>query len=142
MSPDMLREYPTIQATPLHLAAWMSVRSIEVIQVLLDAGAQVNSRFAVDGETPLFFAADVGNFILAKVLLDAGANVNARNTLGNTPLHKAAISVFFNETIFQVLLDAGARINAKNYAFQTPLGFHIFSDGPDLSHIFIEAGGR
>ena len=55
----------------------------ENLKVLLDAGADVNARYA-DGRTVLMRAADEGTPEDLKVLLDAGADASMEDSDGKT----------------------------------------------------------
>ena len=86
--------------TPLHEAA-TSDANLESLELLLDAGANVNATTriedpsgfyggALDGQTPLHEAAYYGQVkILTRLLDEDGLNVNAVNGLGQTPLGRA-----------------------------------------------------
>ena len=90
--------------TPLHMAAALN-RNAEVIQALLDAGAEVN---ALDGrdETPLHRAAARNwNPVVIDALLNAGANTSARNRGGSTPWDLAEENLSLLDT------DAYRRLN-------------------------------
>lgn len=58
-------------------------REPELVEVLLDAGADPNSRDK-DGLTPLMFAAGQGRLDLVKLLLARGADVNTKAAYGIT----------------------------------------------------------
>jgi ankyrin repeat protein len=62
---------------------------MEVAQLLLDKGAEINQLTAGDQSTPLVVAAINGNFDLAKVLLDRGADPNLASEDGVAPLFAA-----------------------------------------------------
>lgn len=98
--------------TPLHWAAQHG--HVEVVQTLIDNGADVNAR-DVFGRTPLHLA--VGHPRIISLLLDAGANVDARDSLSNTPLHRAVPSI---ESV-DALIRAGANVRAENTSGNTPL---------------------
>jgi hypothetical protein len=72
-------------ASPLHLA--IVVGNEEIIQLLLDNGANINSR-AMDrpGGTPLQWAAFWTKRGLVELLVNAGANINSKDNNGCTPL--------------------------------------------------------
>mmetsp|Transcript_25350 Transcript_25350/g.51618 ORF Transcript_25350/g.51618 Transcript_25350/m.51618 type:complete len:118 (-) Transcript_25350:48-401(-) len=58
------------------MAAWTD--SIDALQLLIDAGAQLNLQDA-DGDTPLSNAAHQGNLRAVQVLLKAGADPRIAN---------------------------------------------------------------
>ena len=51
--------------------------------MLLNGRALVNIKNAVNGRTPLFLAAEVGNKEMVKLLLKHKAKINARDEYGN-----------------------------------------------------------
>jgi ankyrin repeat protein len=80
--------------TPLLLAAKKNrgLREVDVVQVLLDAGAVINLQNNY-GMSPLHFAASDGHLEIVQVLLERGADINVKNNDGDTPLISAAIGV-------------------------------------------------
>lgn len=97
-----------------------TARRLEVIQLLLDAGATTYAKNE-DGLTPLHLAA--GHYWDPEVvdaLLLAGAFVDARAENDATPLHFAAAFNGNPETT-RLLLDAGADANAQDTGGLTPL---------------------
>ena len=103
--------------TPLHLAVAHS-NNLEIIQVLLDNGADIASRADV-GVTPLHWADTPA---VVQVLLDNGADIHAGDDFGMTPLHRAAMfSSDENPEVIQVLLDNGADIHGRDEIGMTPL---------------------
>jgi peptidoglycan/LPS O-acetylase OafA/YrhL len=78
-SPDV--QDPAFGATPLTMAVWQGHR--EVMEALLDAGADVNARNR-DGTTPLHGAAMFGRDQLFEQLTIHGANPALRSRAGKT----------------------------------------------------------
>jgi len=101
--------------TPLALTAAVGLRDPEMLELLIDAGADVNGRARIeDGETmeltPLFVAALSGRSDMALILLDAGADPGATSLFSNmemTPLDAASMGN--RSEIITLLVDAGAR---------------------------------
>jgi ankyrin repeat protein len=94
-------------STPLHCATWKG--QLEVVSVLLSAGADVNAHNNNGhwGTTPLHAAAHANQTAIAKLLIEHGAEVNAKDLSGKTPLfhttfHKAKAAA-------KLLEECGAR---------------------------------
>ncbi|MHC4206322.1 MAG: ankyrin repeat domain-containing protein, partial [Planctomycetota bacterium] len=83
--------------TPLNLAAnYLDSRTsatenrrAQIVQKLLDYGADIDAKHPRSGATPLYDAIDLGRWRTAEVLITAGADVNAANNEGKTPLSHA-----------------------------------------------------
>lgn len=91
--------------TPLMIAA--EGQNPEIVNMLINAGADVNARYKY-GETPLMFALGWGkNQDVIKALIDGGADVNAENKKGKTPL-MIATECNIDEKIINILTEAGA----------------------------------
>ena len=92
-------------ATPLSEAA--ALGNAAIIEQLLKAGADPNTRTTADGETVLMTSARAGNVDAVKVLLDHGADVNAKETYrGQTALMWAAAER--HPEVVKLLLEHGA----------------------------------
>ena len=113
-------------SAPLHRAV-REDNTYEIVQLLLDAGADINLQGGRCGDTPLHVAARCYQNQAIQLLLDAGADVNQQNNDGNTPLHYAVRNHSFevrnhsaeairNHTVeaIQLLLAAGADPRIKN----------------------------
>ncbi|KAI1645468.1 ankyrin repeat-containing domain protein [Daldinia loculata] len=94
----------------------------EMVQVLLDAGADVNARaktgFLDRNNSPLHVACQLGLIDMVRLLLDAGADVNLPIANGITALHTASMRGF--ASICKLLIKHGAFI-ATDAQHQTPL---------------------
>ena len=106
--------------TPLHLAA--AGYRVEIVRLLLAAGADPNSAENHRRSGPLHYAADswmaragcrVDNQVeTIRCLLDAGAKINAPDKNGATPLHRAVRTR--GAAAVKCLLEAGADASLKN----------------------------
>lgn len=104
----------------LHFAAWDGL--IEIVQVLLDAGADVNLQDAT-GSTALNQAVFAGKKEVAMLLLERGADVNLKEDSGWTSLHWAVKSN--DPKLINTVVKRGAKLNAKTDDGLTPLGIAI-----------------
>src|SRR5882672_12252295 len=115
--------------TPLHLAA--AGYRVEIIRLLLAAGADPNATANRRHSSPLHYAAD--GYITGPVwdaerqvktirlLLDAGAGINAQDLNGAAPLHRAVRTRC--AAAVRCLLEAGGDPALKNKPGSTP--FHL-----------------
>lgn len=124
---------------------------LQIIQLLIDAGADVNDEHKKCG-TPLYIAC--GSYHadprIVAVLIAAGANVHAQYSGpgaarsgqmpagGNQPIHHACIEGC--PEIVQMLLDAGADIEAKTRGGYKPLDMAIIGFRIDVFKVLIAAG--
>jgi ankyrin repeat protein len=92
--------------TPLAIS--ISTDDRELIQLLIDSGANVNYRCGTGYiDTPLHAAAFYNNLIAAQILIDAGADLNTVACCGNTPVLIAAMKGYgemVNFLVYQVQL--------------------------------------
>jgi hypothetical protein len=115
--------------TALHLAA--AGHRLELVQLLLAAGADPNSAANHRQSRPLHYAADGQvndpNWIAQRqartieCLLDAGAEINAQDKNGATPLHRAVRTRC--ATAVKFLLERGSDARLRNKPGSTP--FHL-----------------
>ena len=96
--------------------------SLEIIQLLLNAGANVSDRDA-KGRTILHYVSSNQDFNkVFPFLLSRGADINAKDNNGATPLH---LSVGALGGPIKEFTDAGADVDAKDNVGKTPLHYSI-----------------
>lgn len=93
---------------------------VDMVQMLLDMGANHQLADAENGDYPLHEAVSTGNLQLVATLLSAeGANVNVANHDGATPLHWAVTAN--NRHMVKALVDAGADVYASDEGGEAPI---------------------
>jgi hypothetical protein len=115
--------------TALHLAA--AGYRVEIVRLLLDAGADPNSKKNHRQSGPLHYAADgyingpdwdaIRQVETIQCLLNAGADINAQDKNGASPLHRAVRTRC--ATAVRCLLERGSDATLKNKPGSTP--FHL-----------------
>ncbi len=106
-------------------------RSIEIVRLLLSAGANPNLR--TFSRTPVSLAAQFGDKEIMQILLDAGANPSGEcwSPLSTLPRTKGALAFYCNAIhiaadkgfadIVRLLLARGADISAREHSGRTAL---------------------
>ena len=123
-----VRRRDDTQETALHVAALTD--DVELVEMLLAAGADPDAREEIFNETPLHVAALWSEPASIAALAEAGADVEARARDEETPLFIAAKSG--NGRNVSALLAAGADSDARSVTGETPILAAIaqFTDQP------------
>lgn len=103
--------------TPLLLAAEMG--NSEVVQLLLENGAEVDAGATDSGYTPLHHAARRGHIALCELLIRYGADPDRQTARLETPLHLAVASG--HAGVVALLLKYQARLDIRDTQGMTPL---------------------
>lgn len=110
-----------------------SARTIETIDVLVGAGADIN-HINGEGYSLLMYAAERGDVAFAQALLERGANPDATST-GETALHKAV--AFEKRELVELLLKHRANPNAQDVDGYSPL---CLAKCEEIMAILLKAG--
>ena len=109
--------------TPLHLASWFE--HPKVIRLLLEHGADINSKTG-GGETPLcLLLARGGNLEAVQLLLEQGADLSVRSGVGRDSLYMALRNG--QPEHVQLLLKHGANPNFRDVGDQGETSLHVAS---------------
>lgn len=123
--------------TPLMIAV---ADTTGAVQQLLTAGARVNAKDKIEGQTALFIAVRKGDLSMCEVLVHHGADVNTKSKYGETPLIEAA--AFCHTPVARFLVQSGADINASTQVGATPLILAASLDCPTVVEVLIKAGAH
>ncbi|MCW7491441.1 ankyrin repeat domain-containing protein [Leptospira sp. 2 VSF19] len=91
-------------------------------------------------EHRLFLAVEKGNLELVKELLAEGISINAKDSLGNSPLIKAADEEDLDMAKF--LIEKGANVNLRNTTGETALYRAVYRGNLDLVKLLVKAGAE
>jgi ankyrin repeat protein len=134
---DLADEYGR---TPLCYASMNGHQA--VVQLLLNRGADIESKDNQTGQTPLLWAVEKGHEAVVQVLLDKGANIESRDIQnGRTPLIWAINNG--HEAIVQLLLAMGANIESEDIQTRgTPLMWAVRSGHEGIIRLLLEWGAN
>lgn len=126
--------------TPLMSAIEMT-NDLEVVELLIDAGADINYVSETTGSSPLLMALSNPSITteLISLLLDSGADPNPQNHGGYSVLSDA----FFYDVdyeVFEELVLAGVELNEVDGEGGLPLNVAIYFTRTDLIELFLENG--
>ena len=125
--------------TIIHAAVSGGQRAI--VEDVLAAGYDINTRHAERGDTPIYGALDRldADIDFIRFLLDSGAEINLFDkVVGYSPLMVAAINS--NVDIFNLLIERGADIKAVSDKGITALHVATMNDSPEMVRTLLDLG--
>ncbi|RYP64751.1 hypothetical protein DL769_006556 [Monosporascus sp. CRB-8-3] len=111
-----------------------------VVKLLLERGADIESRDESTQRTPLLGAAKCGHGTVAELLVIEGANLEAVDGEGCTPLLLAAVGG--HEAVVRVLIDCGADLEARDGGGCTPLLWAAQEGHDAVVELLVEGGAN
>jgi len=132
-------KYPDLKASyTRHLLLSVKSGKTEIVQMLLDNGADINARFS---ESLIEAAIDANNEETLRLLLSRGTNPNEEmKLLKITPLHQCAI--YNRPKMVPILVEFGAKVDAKNMDGDEPLDLAARNDEAEVVQELIKAGAK
>lgn len=120
--------------TPLS-AALLYCNNNKWLQLLIEAGADVNKACEDSDVTPLIIASGNDDYEAVELLIEAGAYVNSSCDEGWTPLHTASFNG--NGEIVNLLTKNGADVDKINNKGKTPLHIACENDHMEIVHLLL-----
>lgn len=125
------------RASPLHFACMSSEHNLDLVRLLLSAGAEPDainrSRL-----TPLHVAAQTDFAAAAGLLVASGASRDPRDEDGRTPLHDAAVAGHAKTAAR--LIAAGADVQCETKRHETPLHAAALVGAADIAAQLLGSG--
>jgi ankyrin len=125
--------HPETRQTPLHVA--VDNNRVDVAELLLSNGADVNAVNQPNTETPLHMVKSVA---MAEILVNSGASLAAQNAWLQTPLHCACKSG--EAELVKYLISSGGMLDAQDQQGRTPLHYCSAGNRDDIAECLIQCG--
>jgi hypothetical protein len=125
------------ECTPLHSVVYDG--DLEMVEVLLECGVDVNATGSAGGYTPLGYVVNAGRrneARIARLLIAHGADPNTRDWNGSTPLRHA--SARGNIEIVRLLIEHGANVEVKDDSGKTPLDVASGEQREEIIRLLLE----
>lgn len=121
---------------PLHYA--ISVKNIEFVKLLLDAGSDPNVADK-KGNNSLHLAIYSREYDICKIIIDHGIDINKKTHVGETALHISCNLQLVEIT--ELLINSGIDVNSQDYDNEfIPLHYTVNLNNIFLSKLLIENG--
>lgn len=125
-------------ATALSMAAFFGRR--EIVELLLENGANIDKGDDENGAAPLFQAVYGLEPEMVSLLVERGADVNKKTNPGLSALMLAARSKQLD--IASILVEHGADVGATDANEITPLMYAALSGSPEIVRLLLEGGAE
>jgi len=134
---DINKEEPNSKMLPLHAA--VSAKRLDVAQLLIRNGANVNAKLETYwGRPPLFVSIERNDESMLQQLLDAGADPNITDNTGKTAIH--AVVEFGFPHFLPVLTQKGVDVNRQDDQFIAPIGLALRLKKMTVAQALLDVG--
>lgn len=119
---DLRSHQSYLKETPLHRICARIKPRIDVVELILDRGAEVNAE-NISGKTPVFYCNFSYSLELLNLLVKYGADVKHTDKYKNTLLHDDYLNCNAEtfEEFLKIIISLGFNINSENNEGHTPL---------------------
>lgn len=114
--------------------------NLDMVKLLLAAGADPNAEVSYSSDTPFLNAARKGDVAIVGALLDAKANIDTAGERSNTAFALAVAAK--NKPLVDLLLAKGAKTDTRNRDGWTPLFFAARNGDLDTIGLLLDKGAR
>jgi ankyrin repeat protein len=112
-------------------------KRIDIVRLLLQHNADIELPNE-EGETPLYWAAAIGELDISQLLLESGADVHSRNKNGWTPLRVASHNGCLD--LVRLLINSGADVDSHDNDGWVPLHSTSRRGQVDILKLLIRSG--
>lgn len=109
---------------------------VDVVRILIRAGADLNFQENLNGETALMMAARDDRLEIVEMLSEAGSNINHQNLSGHTALMKAAGDGKIE--VIRMLIRFGANMDVQNKLGMTALMIAICFNKLEVVRLLVQ----
>ncbi|KAE9376195.1 hypothetical protein N431DRAFT_404374 [Stipitochalara longipes BDJ] len=125
--------------TALQTAAAHKHEDVDILQLLIGSGAEINAQAGYHGNA-LQLAASYGRKEILQLLIDSGAEINAQGGAYGNALQAAA--AYGQKENLQLLIDRGAEINAQGGLYGNALQAAITNDKSEIVELLLSLGAE
>lgn len=113
----------------------------EIVEILIEHGANVNSTSYPDHISALHLAAAKGYYKIVQILLNNGAKIDHQDSkLRSTPLMRAAVNG--HKKVVELLIDSGALLNVRGNRGESALFLAVSAEETGVAKLLIERGAN
>ncbi|TKA82603.1 hypothetical protein B0A55_01378 [Friedmanniomyces simplex] len=122
------------------LAGAAGHRQLDVVELLLAKGAQLNPHVNISSSSPLHEAVRADDIELARFLLELGANVNSLNAYNTTTLMYAV--KYSSVEMVRLLLSYRPDLNQVSFIGTAAVHWAVWPKRPEILELLLQAGAK